>query len=311
VRCIEIFLSECFRLRFSSHASICTKFNHIYVAAQHFVVQTEDDSRLFFRRQAMTSNMQLNHETRKSMTILSGKQKQPSIKVRPLCASDKHYVLDAFNKLSDDSRFKRFFGVKKNLSEAELKYFTELDQYNHFALCALELDEQKQEKQIAGIARFIRIPTSPDCAEVGITVLDSVQRRGLGRHLLERLFEAAYQRGIKRLRFECLFENLEMQTLLKKLNDKVRFRRGEDMLTAEILIPKQGSTYSKQDVEDLSALILAFSSQTLNLFTDLSLGVFKTTFEVATQYTLNTSDRFIKWSQPIKLNRSLAKSKSK
>jgi GNAT superfamily N-acetyltransferase len=211
------------------------------------------------------------------------------IRFRLIRPDDKHYVIKAFEHLSASSRYKRFFGTKKILSDTELRYFTEIDQYNHFALGAFNRDENNKESGVEGIARFIRLPTDRECAEVGITVIDSAQGKGIGKLLLQRLFSAALERGIKRLRYECLAENQDIQRLVKKLNAHVKFEREDDLLIAEIVIPTPSpdtNQYPMEIIEDLSVLICGLSSETFILYTDLSMGIFKYLLDSATKYTI-------------------------
>ena len=54
------------------------------------------------------------------------------IRFRLIRPDDKHYVIKAFEHLSASSRYKRFFGTKKILSDTELRYFTEIDQFTNY-----------------------------------------------------------------------------------------------------------------------------------------------------------------------------------
>src|SRR5215813_10393760 len=119
--------------------------------------------------------------------------------VRP---DDKPLFVAGFARLSPESRYFRFFTGKDHLTDAELRYLTELDGENHLAIGALGPDGQG-----AGVARFIRLAQEPEVAELAVTVVDSMQRKGLGRILSERLMAAARERGVKRLRAEILAEN--------------------------------------------------------------------------------------------------------
>lgn len=218
------------------------------------------------------------------------------IRLRLIRPDDKEHMVKAFENLSTASRYKRFFGTKKVLTERELRYFTEIDQYNHFALGALELDDDNKEIGVEGVARFIRLPTDKECAEVGITVIDSAQGKGIGRLLLIRMFSAAIERGIKRLRFECLSENQDMQRLVSKLTDHVKFEREDGLLIAEIVIPEpclKTNQYPMDVLEDLSMLIRKFSSEAFILYTDFNIGIFKRAMDTATQYTIINDERLV------------------
>ncbi|MDX2370941.1 MAG: methyl-accepting chemotaxis protein [Colwellia sp.] len=89
----------------------------------------------------MSNCMQFNDDYREHVPLMNTAQ----IRLRLIRPDDKKHMLKAFEHLSSASRYKRFFGAKKALSEGELRYFTEIDQYNHFALGALELDDRNKE----------------------------------------------------------------------------------------------------------------------------------------------------------------------
>jgi GNAT superfamily N-acetyltransferase len=71
--------------------------------------------------------------------------------------------------------------------------------------------------EIVGECRFIRLPDQPGTAEVGVTVVDAWQGRGLGSALLARLSECAAEAGIEYFTAEILAENRTMLTLLPAL----------------------------------------------------------------------------------------------
>lgn len=231
----------------------------------------------------MAKKMEFNDQYSEQVQLITGTQ----IRLRLVQPDDKQHLVKAFEHISSSSRYMRFLGTKNLLSEGDLRYFTEIDQYNHFALGALELDDSDQEVSGAGIARFIRLPTDTECAEVGITVIDRAKRKGIGQLLLERLITAAIERGIKRLRFECLSENRNMRQLIKKLNDQVRFEREHGLLIAEIVLPKpvaDNHQYPIGLIEDLSLLLRDFTTDALMLQADFNMRMIKRSLDAATAY---------------------------
>lgn len=246
----------------------------------------------FLGDQFMSNNMKFNNDYSEQVPLPNATH----IRLRLIRPDDKQHMVKAFEHLSSASRYKRFFGAKKALSEGDLRYFTEIDQYNHFALGALELDNCNKETGGAGVARFIRLPADTECAEVGITVIDSAQGKGIGRLLLERLFSAAIERGIKRLRFECLAENHDMQRLVEKLSDHVKLEREEGLWIAEVVIPEQYSDTNKYPmdvIEDLNVLIRTLSSDVFVLYSDFSLEMFKHALDTAARYTMTSNNSMV------------------
>src|SRR5947208_2227791 len=77
--------------------------------------------------------------------------------------------------------------VVPELPEATLQAAVEVDHLDHEALVAVPL----LSTGIVGECRFIRLPDQLDTAEVGVTVVDAWQGRGLATTLLARLSEHA------------------------------------------------------------------------------------------------------------------------
>ena len=131
--------------------------------------------------------------------------------VRALRPDDAPGLAEAFEQLSETSRYRRFFTAKPHLSEQTLAFLTDVDHHDHEALVAVAPDSG----QLVGVARFIRIPGEPDLAEVAVTVIDSWQRRGLGTALLRELAQRAAEEGIRHFTAEMLAENKPMLTLAR------------------------------------------------------------------------------------------------
>ncbi len=133
--------------------------------------------------------------------------------LRALRPDDGPGLAEAFEQLSETSRYRRFFTAKPHLSEQTLAFLTDIDHHDHEALVAVA----PGSGQLVGVARFIRIPGEPDLAEVAVTVADSWQRRGLGAALLRELAQRAADEGIRQFTAEILAENRAMLTLAHRL----------------------------------------------------------------------------------------------
>lgn len=154
--------------------------------------------------------------------------------VRP---SDKEMLLRGFEQLSEHSRFLRFLAPKRSLSEEELRYLTDLDGENHFAIGAVRLDEAGMPQDGLGIARLIRYPKEPDVAEAAITVADAIHGRGLGTLLFMRLVAAGCERGIRRFRCEVHASNSAMKDLIASVNPEYSLEVGAGIMSIEFDLP--------------------------------------------------------------------------
>jgi RimJ/RimL family protein N-acetyltransferase len=135
------------------------------------------------------------------------------VQIRQVRPDDAQALVRAYANLGEQSRYRRFFTVMPELPDATLKAAVEVDHTDHEALVAVPL----LSAEIVGECRFIRLPDEPDTAEVGVTVVDAWQGRGLGSALLARLSERALGAGIEYFTAEVLAENRAMLALLPSL----------------------------------------------------------------------------------------------
>ncbi len=205
-------------------------------------------------------------------------------RLRLVQPADKARLRDGFLNLSGASRHKRFFGGKHCLSDTELRYFTELDHVDHFAIGAVELDSSGEEGGGIGVARFVRLPQDAGCAEVAITVIDRMQGKGVGRKLLEALVEAAVERDIKRFRFECLPHNQDIRKLVEQTCNVVEFVNEDDVIVAEVELP--GRQLGSQELsvaafERLFVLLRTFATDALEFQANVGMVTVQRSFDAA------------------------------
>jgi RimJ/RimL family protein N-acetyltransferase len=135
------------------------------------------------------------------------------VRIRPITAEDKGLLQRGLEKLSRESRYRRFLSPKGRLTERELTHLTEVDHHDHEALIATTPDGAEP----IGVARYIRLDEDPGAAEVAVAVVDAWHRRGVGTALVERLTSRATSAGIERFRAIFFSWNREVRELLKHL----------------------------------------------------------------------------------------------
>lgn len=160
-----------------------------------------------------------------------------AIVLRTIRADDKALLSAGFHRLSPQSRYLRFHGVKTELTDAELRYLTEVDGVHHFAIGAVR--EVGGEEEGLGIARLVELAGEPGVAEAAITVLDEMQGKGIGTILFQRLVAAGAERGIARVRCLVLGSNQAMQDLLTRMPGTTRVSVESGVVTIEIELPTQ------------------------------------------------------------------------
>lgn len=107
----------------------------------------------------------------------------------------------------------RFFGIKNGFTDRELKYLTEIDGVNHFAL---GIEEARAPGRGVAIMRMVRDDLGPTEAEVAILIIDEFQKLGLGTLLMNFCILAAVERGIATLRFTYLPDNQSIVKLIRR-----------------------------------------------------------------------------------------------
>lgn len=122
--------------------------------------------------------------------------------MRPIQPTDKAALESGFNRLSDESRYRRFFAPLNRLSPMDLRYLTEVDHHDHEAIIAFE----PGTGETVAVARFVRSP-NPAVAEVAVTVVDDWHGRGVATAILEALVERAREEGITHFLAVILEEN--------------------------------------------------------------------------------------------------------
>lgn len=161
------------------------------------------------------------------------------VTLRPIQPDDKEPLLRAFARLSPASRYQRFHSYKETLSDDDLRYLTEVDGNDHFALVAVTPSHDMRQDLGIGVARFVRDAIEPDLAEAAITIVDDQQGKGLGKILLRRLVDAARARNIRRFRAEVLTENAPMVHLLRASGAQVVQTDGATLLLEVPVAPAE------------------------------------------------------------------------
>ena len=142
-----------------------------------------------------------------------------TLAVRPIMPEDAERERAFVHRLSDESRYFRFFYQIHELTPAMLARFTQVDYDRELALVALAQAAEKES--IIGVARYIANPDQ-ESAEFAIVVADEWQGRGVARPLMECLIAAAKRRGFLRLQGAVLKANHKMLRFTKDLGFTVR-----------------------------------------------------------------------------------------
>lgn len=158
------------------------------------------------------------------------------VRLRAVTPEDRALIAAGFERLSETSRYRRFFSPMPGLDAATLRYLTEIDHHDHEAVIALEADGGLA----LGVARFVRLEPGGDTAEAAVVVTDDWQGRGVGGALLRRLATRARQEGVRNFTALVKAENPVAVEALKGIGTTEITREGSD-LHLLIALPRRGT----------------------------------------------------------------------
>jgi len=132
--------------------------------------------------------------------------------IRPIRPEDADLLVDFYGRISDQSKYYRFFSPMPHLSERDVARFTHVDHVHRVAFVMLLSGRMIALGSYEGHPVDASDPDSATdrLAEVAFLVEDAQQGRGIGQLLLEHLAQAGRERGIERFVAEVLPDNHRM-----------------------------------------------------------------------------------------------------
>jgi acyl-CoA synthetase (NDP forming)/RimJ/RimL family protein N-acetyltransferase len=134
--------------------------------------------------------------------------------LRPILEADAERFIEFYSRVSDESKYFRFFAPYPKLSEKDVKRFTTVDHDRRVAFVVT------LHASIIGVGRYDAV--TDDEAEVAFLVEDAQQGRGVGQLLLEHLAQAGRERGIRRFVADVLPSNARMQQVFREMGYRIQ-----------------------------------------------------------------------------------------
>jgi acetyltransferase len=162
--------------------------------------------------------------------------------LRPIRPEDRQIEKEFVHNLSDQSKYFRFMSALRELNEAMLNRFTQIDYDREMALIAV-VCENGLETEI-GVARYIVSADGSSC-EFALAVADAWQHRGVGSILLRSLIDAARARGLKVMEGMVMAENHKMLALMAAFGFGIRAEPGNasvKLVSKQLDAPAHGSS---------------------------------------------------------------------
>lgn len=155
-----------------------------------------------------------------------------TVHLRPITPDDGEELLEFHGRLSERTRYFRYFGPYPRIPQRDLERFSTVDHQDRVAIIALLGDD------IVAVGRFDRLnkDDNGDSAEVAFVVEDGHQGRGLGSILLEHLAAAAREVGLSKFEAEVLAENGQMVRVFRDAGYQVSREFDEGVLHLEFAI---------------------------------------------------------------------------
>ena len=129
--------------------------------------------------------------------------------LRPITPDDTEEFVAFYARVSDESKYYRFFAPYPTLSSRDIERFTHVDLDRRVAFVVTLHDD------IIGVGRYDAV--SPDEAEVAFLVEDAHQGRGVAQLLLEHLAQAGRERGLVKFTADVLPSNHRMLQVFREM----------------------------------------------------------------------------------------------
>ena len=140
------------------------------------------------------------------------------VRMRPIRADDAPRLVALYERLSQDTRYHRFFSAMRRLPPDWARFLAGVD---HVTRLALVVESPGEPDALIAVARY-EPAGEPGTVEVAFVVQDDWQNRGLGTVLFRELLDAAAANGIRRFRAWVLADNRRMLDLIARLGDVTR-----------------------------------------------------------------------------------------
>jgi GNAT superfamily N-acetyltransferase len=150
------------------------------------------------------------------------------VEIRPVEPGDREAVRRGFNRLGEETRYRRFLSPIARLTEDQLTYLVEVDHHDHEALLAIH------DGEVAGVARYVRDSSAKASAEVAVVVNDEWQGKGLGSALLNQLADRAREDGVTTFTAAVLADNSTVIDMLGALGSVHSEPAGSGTVNLEI-----------------------------------------------------------------------------
>jgi len=141
-----------------------------------------------------------------------------SVLIRPIRPDDEPSEQEFLDRLSGDTRRRRFLKYAGSPNGKLARFFTRVDYDRHMAfVCEATIDG---EAHLVGDARYVANADGTSC-EFGIVVADDWHHTGIAQLLMNALMRAARSRGLETMEGLVLADNADMLGFVRALGFEV------------------------------------------------------------------------------------------
>lgn len=126
---------------------------------------------------------------------------------------DREALIEGYAKLSQRSRYLRFFTASKQLSPALIQSLTTVDTTDRVAVIAHRVADDQSP---IGVVRWIRSADRPHEADVALTVIDDWQGRGVAALAWQVAVDWAQRQEVDTFTASVLSENRRMRQFFSR-----------------------------------------------------------------------------------------------
>jgi RimJ/RimL family protein N-acetyltransferase len=140
------------------------------------------------------------------------------VHIRDVVPQDRALLTDLLYRLSDDTRWLRYFSAGPQSFVRAWQEATRMAQRRTHDRAALIATIRRGDAEEAiAVAEVVRDQGTATVGELGIVVRDDYQMQGIGRALGAQLARIALATGITTVRAEILYENRAAQRLMRRV----------------------------------------------------------------------------------------------
>lgn len=162
--------------------------------------------------------------------------------IRTLHQHDRENVKQYFSSLSSESKYNRYFTHKSDLSDNELRLCLNPNPNDYYVIGAWEGSAETPERQLVGTASYVHLHDEKKSAEFAIIIADDWQHRGIGKHLVRAVLDAAKRAQIERMLVYFLPSNTGMKKLALSMSENISFKYEEGVVVADFNLEKDKVT---------------------------------------------------------------------